>query len=212
MTARTLYVASGNAGKLRDFSTAAATYGAEWVIAPLPRLASIQAPAEDGTTFRENAGAKALYYAQHSPGAIVLADDSGLSVDALGGAPGVYSARFADQAGYAGEVSARQDERNNAWLQQVLLPFPQGSPRRASYRCVLAAARDGAILATAEGSLAGEILIAPCGTGGFGFDPVFFLAPDNLIMAELGPEARLALSHRGEALRRILPQLAALAG
>ncbi len=210
MTARTLYVASGNPGKLRDFSTAAATYGAEWVIAPLPRLADIPAPAEDSTTFGENACAKALYYARHRPGAIVLADDSGLSVDALGGDPGVYSARFADQAGYVGEASATQDARNNAWLLEVLRPFSKGLPRRASYRCVLAAARGGEIIATAEGSVAGEILTEPHGTNGFGYDPLFFLPQLNLSMAELGPEARLALSHRGEALRRILPQLASL--
>ncbi len=208
MNRHDLYIATGNAGKLQAFATAAATYKDAWRILPLPRLAEIAAPSEDGLTFEENARAKALYYAARAPGAIVLADDSGLEVDALGGAPGVYSARFAERSGCTEGASVTTDEHNNRCLLRKLAPFAGGSERIAQYRCVLAAARDGTVLATAEGFVRGEITARPRGDGGFGYDPFFLLPHLHKTMAELDAETCLRLSHRGAALRQLLPQLA----
>ena len=206
-----LYVATGNTGKLRDFAVAAASVSEEWTIAPLPGLATLAAPPENGTTFDENARAKALYYAQHAPGAIVLADDSGLSVHALDEAPGVYSARYADHLHYTGPAWTTPDERNNLCLLAELGRAPRRETMpTAHYRCVLAAARDGSILSTAEGSVRGKILSAPRGSGGFGYDPLFLLPAFGRTMAEFDAETRLSLSHRGAALRQLLPRLAEL--
>ena len=210
MTERKLYVATGNAGKLRDFAVAAASVRAAWTITTLPGLAAIAPPPEDGATFHENACAKSLYYAQHAPGLIVLADDSGLAVDALDGAPGVYSARFADLHHYYDAATATQDERNNLRLLAELARLHLNTTPTARYRCVLTAARDGAVLSTAEGSVSGEILAAPRGSGGFGYDPLFLLPHLGRTMAELDAETRLSLSHRGAALRLLLPPLEAL--
>lgn len=207
MKQNTLYVATGNAGKLKDFATAAASVDAGWLIAPLPGLQEIPAPPEDGLTFEENARAKALYYAERAPeGAIVVADDSGLEVDALDGRPGVYSARFAEQSGFAGADGASTDARNNDCL---LHAVQQATVRTGRYRCVLAAARGSEILAVAAGALDGELLDAPRGAGGFGYDPLFLVPETGLTMAEISPDVRLVLSHRGKALRALLPLLAA---
>jgi XTP/dITP diphosphohydrolase len=226
MTARhTLYVASGNAGKLRDFATAAeasvesslALAGrCEFTLRALPGLESISAPAEDDLTFAGNARAKAIYYSLQAPGSLVIADDSGLEVDALGGAPGVYSARYAQRAGAPRD---EPDSANNLYLLAELARVlaPDGvvadlERRTARYRCVLAAARDGVCLCTAEGSLAGQILLEPRGQQGFGYDPLFYLPALKQTMAEVDPTTRLRLSHRGEALRALLPRLAELLG
>jgi XTP/dITP diphosphohydrolase len=207
MKTSTLYIATSNAGKLRDFSIAAAEAAESWTIAPLPGLSTIAAPEETGTTFAANAREKALYYAQFCPGEIVIADDSGLAVDALHGEPGVYSARFAERSGFVSDAVTEMDDRNNAALLAVLQHTGGQFPFAARYLCVLAAIRDGAVLATAEGSLEGEILAAPQGHGGFGYDPLFLIAEEQKTMAELPPKVRLGLSHRGSALRRLLPQL-----
>jgi XTP/dITP diphosphohydrolase len=197
----TLYAASSNPGKLRDFSVAAAA--AECALQPLPNLRSIPAPEENQPTFAGNARLKAEYYSRLSP-EIVLADDSGLEVDALGGAPGVHSARFAEDAGYEPPLSATPDERNNLYL----LDRMRGrTTRTARYRCVLAVARDGVMLATGEGIVEGEILESPRGTGGFGYDPLFWLEELQRTMAQISLEEKHALSHRGRAFRDLLPQL-----
>ena len=192
----TFYIATTNSGKLRDFALAA---GKGAVITPLPALATIPAPAEDEPTFEGNARVKAAFYSRHAPGAIVLADDSGLEVDALHGAPGVRSARYADDLGFTG--GGNTDGRNNACLLQALTGIVD---RQAHYRCVLAAARDGVIIQTAHGTVEGEILTAPRGSGGFGYDPLFFLPALQQTMAELDAATRLSLSHRGHALRNLL--------
>lgn len=213
--ANILYVASGNAGKLRDFAVAADRFAdggsAGWMLLPLPGLEAIAAPAEDASTFEGNAREKAIYYSRHAAGAVVIADDSGLEVDALGGAPGVYSARYAERAG---ALDGPLDAANNSHL---LAELARAGPadhspthRRARYRCVLAAARDGVCLVTAEGSVEGLILPAPRGEGGFGYDPLFYLPALDRTMAELDAATRLGLSHRGAALRALLPELAAL--
>src|SRR5580700_9123760 len=156
--ARTLYVASTNPGKLRDFSLAAARQGV--MILPLPGLHAIEAPAEDALTFEDNAREKAIYYSRFLPGEMVMADDSGLEVDFLKGAPGVRSARFAADAGF--RECQTPDANNNLFLLQQLGGVAD-IERGARYRCALAAAQDGVPLIVAEGAVEGRILTAPRG-------------------------------------------------
>jgi XTP/dITP diphosphohydrolase len=197
----TLYVATTNAGKLRDF--ARATLG-EAHIHPLPGLAEIAAPEENALTFEGNARIKAIAYSLHAPGKIVIADDSGIEVDALGGAPGVYSARFAKMNGFAGSQFMSPDAKNNAYLLSTASHLVD-SQRRARYRCVIAAARDGEVLACGYGSLEGVLLKEPRGSGGFGYDPIFLIEELGLTMAELTHEARMHYSHRVRALASLMP-------
>ncbi|HUN86470.1 MAG TPA: non-canonical purine NTP pyrophosphatase [Terracidiphilus sp.] len=201
-----LYVATSSQGKLRDFRTAAETYDIS--IDPLPGLDEIRAPEEDGLTFAANAMIKAAYYSRFAPGELVVADDSGLEVDALGGEPGVRSARFAADAGLVDSPDANDntDVWNNMLLLQRLGSLAP-SQRTARYRCVLVAARDGHFVHTAEGAVEGVILDAPRGTGGFGYDPLFFLPALNLTMAEIDLDTKLSLSHRGRALVALLSHL-----
>ncbi len=154
-------------------------------------------PDETGRTFRDNACLKASLYAKKF-GCEVLADDSGLSVEALGGSPGVYSARFAAMAG-VGEG----DADNNAYLLRRLTKVPDDR-RAARFVCVLAwSDADGRIKLTAEGHVDGTILREPRGEGGFGYDPLFLIESIGKTTAELSPTAKAAISHRGEALRRL---------
>ena len=203
-----LYSATTSQGKLRDFRAAATTHSV--AIEPLPDLASIPAPVEDAATFAANATLKAIYYSQFAPGDLVLADDSGLEVDALSGAPGVRSARFAADSGLVDSHDA--NDNTDVWNNMVLLQRLAGIPtarRTARYRCVLVAARDGRPLHTAEGSVEGVILEAPRGTGGFGYDPLFFLPELDRTMAEIDLDTKLSLSHRGRALKALLGLLKA---
>jgi XTP/dITP diphosphohydrolase len=140
----------------------------------------------------------------------VLADDSGLEVDILNGAPGVRSARFAADSGLTDSPDA--NDNTDVWNNMVLLQRLAGVPpalRAARYRCVLVAARDGAPLHSAEGTVEGVILEAPRGTGGFGYDPLFYLPALELTMAELNLETKNPLSHRGRAFAALLPLLGA---
>jgi XTP/dITP diphosphohydrolase len=197
-----LYTATTSQGKLRDFRTAADAHGL--MIKPLPKLDTIPAPEEDGLTFASNAKLKAVYYSRFAPGELVLADDSGLEVDALDGAPGVRSARFAADSGLADGASAKDtDARNNLVLLQRLASIPLAQ-RTARYRCVLAAARDGVVLHTAEGVVEGLILESMRGTGGFGYDPLFYLPVLGQTMAEIDLETKHTLSHRGRAIAALL--------
>jgi XTP/dITP diphosphohydrolase len=203
-----LYIATTNPGKLRDFAAAAAKSAAERItIEPLPNLKEIPAPAEDEPTFEGNARLKAIYYSQHAPGQIVIADDSGLEVDALHGAPGVRSARYAEDEAYAAPPSTTQDERNNLCLLDALSNTPNNNNRQARYHCVLAAARDGEVLYTGSGTVEGQILPAPRGSHGFGYDPLFYLPEQDKTMAELDTQSKLAFSHRGRAFVALLDQL-----
>jgi XTP/dITP diphosphohydrolase len=202
----TLYVATSNPGKLRDFAVAAAEER-DVTILPLPNLETIAAPAEDEPSFEDNARVKAVYYSRFlRPGEIVVADDSGLEVDSLAGEPRVRSARYAADAGLVGDPTASTDERNNAYLLDRLRDVPDGL-RSARYRCVLAAARDGECLLTAEGAVEGQILTAPRGNGGFGYDPLFSLPELGKTMAEIDLNTKHRLSHRGRALRALLAAL-----
>ncbi len=195
-----LYIATSNPGKLRDFAAAAKP---NITLTPLPNLKEIPAPAEDEPTFEGNARLKAIYYSHHAPGKIVIADDSGLEVDTLRGAPGVRSARYADDGHFPGPSNATPDERNNLYLLEALSKTPNQS-RTARYHCVLAAARNGKILATADGTVEGEILTTPRGTLGFGYDPLFYLPEQNKTMAELDIDTKLTFSHRGRAFTALL--------
>ncbi|HEV2619241.1 MAG TPA: non-canonical purine NTP pyrophosphatase [Acidobacteriaceae bacterium] len=210
-----LYVATSNPGKLRDFAYAAeGTWAAgdtadstvRIEIQPLPGLAGIPAPPEDELTFDGNARAKAIYYSRHTPGLHVLADDSGLEVTCLEGAPGVRSARYAEDQKFPSAPGSTLDERNNAALLRSLDGIPEPC-RQGRYRCALALACDGKVVASADGCLEGSILTAPRGERGFGYDPLFFVAEFNRTMAELNPTERLSVSHRGRALRALLGRL-----
>jgi XTP/dITP diphosphohydrolase len=202
----TLYIASTNPGKLRDFA-AATTPGI--TLAPLPHLKETPAPAEDEPTFEGNARLKAIYYSHHAPGEIVLADDSGLEVDALPSDPGVRSARYADDQHFPGPPNATADDRNNLCLLQALSKLP-GENHKARYHCVLAAARNGEILCIAHGTVEGEILPTPRGSNGFGYDPLFYLPDQNKTMAELDITTKLSFSHRGRAFAALMTRLQTL--
>ena len=195
------YVATSNAGKLRDFAHAARTF-ADVELRPLHRLERIAAPVEDADTFEGNALIKARGYSALAPGEIVVADDSGIVVAGLGGAPGVRSARYAEDEGFQGEGSV--DERN---LDCLLEKAAGLQDRAAAYVCVLAAVRDGELIATGEGRVEGALLRKRRGVGGFGYDPIFLLPEPGLTMAEVDIETRLQMSHRGRALADLVPRL-----
>jgi len=187
-----VYACSSNPGKLREFALAAREANLRDIaIEALPGLKQIAPPEESGTTFEENATAKALYYSRFTE-ETVLADDSGLGVDALQGAPGVWSARYAGPG-------ATDEDNNNLLLRDL----GNTAHREARFVCVVVLARKGRILKTAHGAVDGRILDAPCGHGGFGYDPLFFYPPLARSFAELKPEEKFAVSHRGKALRAL---------
>lgn len=201
-----LFAATTSQGKLRDFRTAARAFGVS--IEPLPVLGEIEAPEETGTTFAANATLKAIYYSKFVTDEMILADDSGLEVDALSGAPGVRSARFAADAGLVDSPDA--NDNTDVWNNMLLLQRLDGIPaplRTARYHCVLACAKNGALYQTADGTVDGMILEAPRGTGGFGYDPLFYLPQLDKTMAEIDLETKLGLSHRGRALEALLQLL-----
>jgi len=203
----TLYVATTNAGKLRDFEQIADESGGRVRFLPLPRLTDIPPPSEDAATFEENAQRKAIAYSLHQAGEIVMADDSGLEVDALDGAPGVRSARYAADAKFHPDPEWFSiDERNNLLLLENLREF-SASQRTAHYRCVIAAARGGECIATTHGVVEGQILDTPRGSGGFGYDPLFYLPELDQTMAEISLAKKNQISHRGKALRALIEKL-----
>jgi len=201
-----IYAATTSAGKLRDFRMAAQAYSVK--VEPLPGIETIPAPEEDGDTFLANAATKAVYYSRFAPGELVVADDSGLEVDALGGAPGVRSARFAADSGLVDspDTNDNTDVWNNRVLLQKLEAFP-ATLRTARYHCTLVAARDGEVVQVADGAVEGTILDAPRGMGGFGYDPLFYLPELGKTMAEIDLETKLSLSHRGRAIAALLAML-----
>ncbi len=184
-----IYCATSNPGKLAEFQLAAAP---EWRVLPGGKF---DCP-ETGRSFEENATQKALCYAEHLQ-ALVLADDSGLEVEALGGTPGIRSARFAGPAA--------TDEQNCTELLARLRAagaFSGGRPR-ARFVCVIALAIPGRVLATFRGEAEGEIQETPAGAGGFGYDPVFYFPSLRRTFAQLTPQEKLRLSHRGKAFRAL---------
>jgi len=197
---RRILISTSNPGKLRDFAGAAAVHGIE--IAGIPNFSSLPLVVEDGRTFEENARKKAEEYSGYVPGEIVLADDSGLEIDALGGAPGVHSARYAADEPHLADANT-EDHLNNARVLRELKDIPP-EKRSGRFVCVLAAARDGKTLATFRGTAEGVILDAPRGTNGFGYDPLFYFPRIQKTFAELTAEEKSHYSHRGAAFRQFL--------
>jgi XTP/dITP diphosphohydrolase len=195
-----IHIATSNAGKLRDFAGAAAPFAIE--IATIPNFASLPTVVEDGRTFEENARKKAESYSREVPGEMVLADDSGLEVDALKGAPGVHSARYAADAPHLMDNNT-DDEANNTRLLRELKDVPPDK-RTARFVCVIAFARDGQTLQVFRGEVEGTILNRPRGTNGFGYDPLFYFPQIQKAFAELTPEEKAQYSHRGAAFRQFL--------
>ena len=181
-----LVVATGNPGKLREMQANLANLGWELTLKP----ASLEVE-ETGNTFAANACLKASQVAQ-ATGNWAIADDSGLQVDALNGAPGIYSARY-----------GKTDEERISRLLRELGDEPN---RQAQFVCAIAIARpDGAIALQAEGVCRGEILHAPRGTAGFGYDPIFYVPGYQMTFAEMTPELKREISHRGQAFKALLP-------
>lgn len=188
-----LIVATGNPGKLKEMQ--AYLTDPAWELRLKPDELEIE---ETGQTFAENACLKASQVAK-AMGAWAIADDSGLEVDALGGAPGLYSARY-------GNSDADR-------IQRLLNELQDNSNRQARFVCVVAIARpDGAIAAQAEGICPGEILTAPKGVGGFGYDPIFYVPEQRMTFAEMPATLKHEISHRGQAFYQLLPQLQPLLG
>jgi XTP/dITP diphosphohydrolase len=189
-----LYCATTNAGKLREFQMAlrdSVHPDACFEVVSLPGLPSIPPPEETGLTFEENAAQKALSYSKHCDGYLFV-DDSGLEVDALGGAPGVYSARFAGPDATAAA--------NN----ELLLDKMRGvTDRHARFVCVVALAESGQLIGTFRGQVEGRLLETPRGAEGFGYDPLFYYPPFGCTFAEATIERKMEVSHRGAALRKM---------
>jgi XTP/dITP diphosphohydrolase len=190
-----LYCATGNPGKLREFRMAAAHAPVE--IELLPAYRNLAPCSEDGAKFEENAIIKARHYSPHAPG-LLFADDSGLEVDALGGAPGVYSARFSGPNA--------TDESNNRLLLERLRGV---TDRRARFVCSIALVDGDRLLGTYRGEVEGTILDAPRGTHGFGYDPLFYYEPFGCTFGEVTDEQKFGVSHRGQALLAMVRELEA---
>jgi XTP/dITP diphosphohydrolase len=189
-----LFCATTNAGKLREFQAA---FRDPIQVVALPGIASIGAPEETGETFEENAALKAIYYSKYCDG-LLFADDSGLEVDALGGAPGVYSARFAGPHA--------TDAANN----DLLLERLRGAANRtARFVCVIALAQAGGLIQTFRGRVEGQILDAPRGAQGFGYDPLFFYPPFGCTFGQAPLDHKMLASHRAQALAQLREYLEA---
>jgi XTP/dITP diphosphohydrolase len=195
-----ILIATSNPGKLRDFAGAAIAHHVE--VIPIPNFASLPQVIEDGETFEANARKKAEQYSRAVPGEIVLADDSGLEVAALHGAPGVHSARYAAHEPHKAGNNT-DDAANNARVLRELEGVPP-EKRTARFVCVIVGARDGLTLATFRGTAEGQILDHLQGTGGFGYDPMFYFPQIQKTFAELTPQQKATYSHRGAAFRKFL--------
>ncbi len=196
-----IVIATSNQHKLLEFKRLLTQLPVRW--RPLTDLQIDPEVAENGTTFAANAAHKAREYCRFS-GLPTLADDSGLTVDVLGSRPGVHSAR------YAGPDATQAEQWHQLLHEMRAVPWEQ---RRAQFHCALALARPGHTkLVTAEGLCPGLIALQPRGTGGFGYDPLFYLPEYAGTMAELTPAQKDRISHRGQAARAIAPQIATLLG
>ena len=192
-----LIVATRNAHKTREIQR---ILGADFAVCDLSGYPGTPETAESGKTFEENAALKATAASRQLPG-LVVADDSGLEVDALGGAPGIYSARYAGQNA--------TDKQNIDKLLEELARI-ETAKRSARFRCVIALAREGKLLGAFEGVVEGMIVDSPRGTGGFGYDPIFVPQEFEQTFGELPAEVKDRISHRGRALRLFADRLAAL--
>jgi XTP/dITP diphosphohydrolase len=190
-----ILIATGNPGKAREFREMLASHHFRW--SDLSNHPEAKPVDETGTTFRANACLKAADYARQF-NAWALADDSGLEVDALDGSPGVYSARWAEM-----QRTGKGDADNNATLLRQLEHVPDDK-RTGRFVCVLALADPGGrIVLTARDAVEGRLLRAPRGSNGFGYDPLFFIDAMGRTTAELPPDEKHRISHRGKALRRL---------
>jgi len=197
-----LFLASSNAGKLAEYRVLATASAPSVVIdlALLPDFDALPAFEEIAPTFAENAAGKALHYSRQGDG-LVFADDSGLVVPALGGAPGVHSARYAGP-------QATNSQRIEKLLSEMR--DKTGSERAAYFVCAIALAERGRAMAIVTDRVDGEILEAPRGSGGFGYDPVFYFPALEKTFAELPAEEKNQRSHRGKAFRRLLAALSSM--
>lgn len=196
-----IYLATSNSGKIRDFQGAAANLGI--TVETLPGFSALPQAIENGATFEENARLKAQHYSRRVPGKLVVADDSGLSVDALNDAPGVYSARYAAVVNGSASPVNSDDEENNRVLIARLEQLPE-SRRAGRFICVIAAAEDGNVLNTFYGEVRGQLLTSPRGSHGFGYDPLFYFSELRKTFAEISAEEKALYSHRGKAFRKFL--------
>jgi XTP/dITP diphosphohydrolase len=185
-----LYCATTNPGKLREFRRASRS---GWEIEPAPDIEDIPAPEETGATFADNAILKARYYSHHAGEVPLFAEDSGIEADALDGAPGVHSARFAGPKA--------NDSENNLLLLERL---KGKADRRARYVSVVALILPGQQPRIFRGTVEGEILERPRGSGGFGYDPLFYYRPFQATFAEVTPEQKWSVSHRGVAVEAMM--------
>lgn len=193
----TLYCATKNRGKLREFALASKVYGQGAVeIRELPGLDAIATAPETAFTYAENARQKAVYYQEYSRLDGVFADDSGLEVEALGGRPGVHSAR------YAGEDATDAENRR-----KLLDEMKDRTDRRARFVCVISLVDASGQSREFHGVAEGELLMSERGTEGFGYDPLFYYPPLNKTFAELSEDEKLAVSHRGRALQSLFAAL-----
>jgi len=195
---RSIVLATGNPGKLREIRQALGDLPIR--MAGLEEYEGIEQPAETGRTFAENARSKALYYAR-ATGQWCLADDSGLVVDALGGMPGVASARYAADQCPQGAPRREIDRANNARLLAALAGVAD-ERRAARFVCHLALAEAGRVLIETSGTLEGRIARTSAGENGFGYDPIFYLPELECTLAQLSAEHKNRISHRGKAVRR----------
>src|SRR5438067_11927796 len=197
---RRILIATSNPGKIRDFAGAASKYDIE--IAPLPNFSVLPPVLEDGSTFEANARKKAEAYSRYAPGELVIADDSGLELDALGGAPGVHSARYAADEPHMAEANTDDDANNAKLIREIRRVSPE--KRTGRFVCWIAAARDGKTSAVFEGKAEGTIIEEPRGSNGFGYDPLFYFPAIGKSFAELTPQQKAKYSHRGAAFRAFL--------
>src|SRR5271157_956255 len=196
-TSRKLYLASGNAGKLREFRALAAEAHSDLDLELLPQYAALPEFPEAAPTFAENAAGKALYYSRACLD-IVFSDDSGLVVPALGGEPGVHSARYAGPgASYEHKIAKILEA----------LRGKKGAERSDYFECVIGVAQMGRVITVVSEKVDGEIAEAPRGNGGFGYDPVFYFPALGKTFAELPAEEKNARSHRGKTFHRLLEVL-----
>ncbi len=184
-----ILLATGNAGKVREILDVLGDLPVK--IRRLSEFPGLPEAVESGDSFEENAAIKAMHYARLT-GIVTLAEDSGIEIDALDGAPGVYSARFAGCHG--------DDAANNAKVVDLLRGVPEDR-RTGRFRCVCVLAGPDAVLASAEGTIEGRILDQPRGSGGFGYDPLFYVPDLGCTTAEVPREQKNRISHRGQALR-----------
>jgi XTP/dITP diphosphohydrolase len=196
-----LIVATRNTHKTREIEQ---ILGAELVVRDLTTYPEISGITESGTSFEENAKLKAVAVSRKLPG-LVIADDSGLEVEALGGAPGIHSARYAG-------ASASDEERIAKLLSRLAKVDTKSNRRRARFRCALAVARDGQVLATFEGVVEGKIAKRPRGSHGFGYDPIFIPNGCEQTFAELPEKVKNNISHRAKAIQKLEANLPTLYG